>query len=99
MLNLAGSNPSPALLDELSCEKHVAPDMPPCFLWHTGEDVGVPLENSLLFASALREHQVPFEMHLCPKGGHGLGLNAPFDWGSACLRWLKELAQPGTGGA
>jgi dipeptidyl aminopeptidase/acylaminoacyl peptidase len=93
MRNLLGGTPSPALLDELSCEKHVSIGTPPCFLWHTGEDAGVPLENSLLFASALREHGVPFEMHIYPKGGHGLGLNAPFDWVSECLRWVNEIAQ------
>lgn len=92
MLNLAGGNPSPELLDELSCEKHVSIGTPPCFLWHTEEDVCVPPENSLLFASALREHGVPFEMHIYQKGRHGLGLNAPFDWSSECLRWVNEIA-------
>lgn len=28
-----------------------------------------------------------------PKGGHGLGLNTPFDWGSECLRWMNDIAQ------
>lgn len=90
MRNLAGSDASPELLDELSCEKHVSTDTPPCFLWHTGEDLGVPLENSFLFASALRAHGVPFELHLYRKGRHGLGLGAPFDWGAECLRWLRD---------
>ena len=93
MRNLAGGDASPEVLDELSCEKHVSPATPPCFLWHTGEDDGVPLENSLLFASALREHGVPFELHLYGKGKHGLGLGAPFDWGSECLRWVRDIAQ------
>ncbi len=94
ILNLAGDNPSPELLDEISCEKHVSADTPPCFLWHTGEDSGVPLENSILFASALREVRVPFELHLYQRGTHGLGLNAPFDWAPECLRWIEETAQP-----
>lgn len=53
ILNLAGSNPSPELLYQLSCEKHVSSNTPPCFLWHTGEDTVVTMENSLLFAGAL----------------------------------------------
>lgn len=93
MKNLAGDNPSAALLEELSCEKHVSPDTPPCFLWHTGEDAGVPLENSILFATALRREDVPFELHLYQKGRHGLGLEAPFDWGTDCLRWISETTQ------
>ncbi len=90
--NLAGNNPSPALLDEVSCERHVTQNTPPCFIWHTAEDRGVPVENSLMFASALRKHGVPFELHIYAKGGHGLGLKAPFAWAQDCLRWLKENA-------
>lgn len=90
MVNLTGDNPSEALLDELSCEKHVYADTPPCFIWHTGEDAGVPVENSMLFASALRRHGVPFELHVYAKGAHGLGLGSSFRWEVDCLRWLGE---------
>lgn len=93
MRNLAGESPSPALLDSLSCEKQVSDQTPPCFLWHTVEDESVPVENSLQFASALRQHQVPFELHVFPKGRHGLGLDTPFDWANACLRWIEETTQ------
>lgn len=93
--NLLGPDPDPALLESLSCENRVTPTTPPCFLWHTGEDPGVPVENSLTFASALRRNRVPFELHVYARGRHGLGLNAPFPWGEACLRWMKEtVAQP-----
>jgi len=93
MANLAGADASTGLLEELSCEKHVSAQTPPCFLWHTGEDTGVPLENSIMFANALRKNGIPFELHLYPKGAHGLGLGAPFDWGGACLRWLAETTK------
>jgi acetyl esterase/lipase len=91
--NLVGQSPSPTLLEEVSCEKHVTQNTPPCFIWHTAEDQGVLVENSMLFASALRKHGVPFELHVYTKGGHGLGLNAAFAWAHECLRWLKETAQ------
>jgi len=94
MGNLAGPDAPVELLDTLSCEKQVTEDTPPCFIWHTGEDAGVPLENSMMFASALRQCGVPFELHLYHKGRHGLGLGAPFDWGRECLRWLEETMQP-----
>lgn len=98
--NLAGNTPSPALLDELACEKQVSSHTPPCFLWHTGEDEVVPLENTFLFAEALREQRIPFEMHIYPEGRHGLGLDTPFDWGAECLRWIHATAQqPGAGDA
>lgn len=60
--------------DDVSLEKHVSPAVPPVFMWHTEEDGCVPLENSLLFALALRRHNIPFEYHVFTKGGHGLSL-------------------------
>lgn len=62
------------LLDKVSMEKLVNENTPPAFLWHTCEDGSVPVENSLLMATALRQHKIPFEMHIFPYGGHGLGL-------------------------
>jgi len=44
------------------------------FMWHTNEDTSVPAENSLLFALALRKHNIPVEYHLFEKGIHGIAL-------------------------
>lgn len=96
MRNLAGDAAKDALLEELSCEKHVTEKTPSCFLWHTVEDATVPVENSLLFASALRQQGIPFELHVYPYGAHGLGLAAPFPWGEACVRWMHETTQQPT---
>lgn len=63
-----------ALLNSMSLEKRVTKDTPKAFIWHTFADNSVPLENSLLMAEALRRSDVPFEMHIFPKGNHGLGL-------------------------
>ena len=62
------------LFEEMSLENQVNADTPKTFLWHTFEDATVPVENSLLFAQALRRKNIPVEFHLYPKGGHGLGL-------------------------
>ncbi len=93
MQNLAGENPPSDLMAELSCDKRVSARTPPCFIWHTGEDASVPLENSMLFASALRQHGIAFELHLYNKGRHGLGVDTPFNWIQECLRWIKETTQ------
>lgn len=61
-------------LERLSLEKQVSVMTPPTFLWHTYEDGSVPVENTLFFASALRKCNVPFELHIYPRGGHGLAL-------------------------
>lgn len=62
------------LIDKLSLEKRVTENTPPAFVWHTFEDGLVPVENSLYFTQAMNEKKIPFELHIYPKGGHGLSL-------------------------
>ena len=88
--NLLGQNPCPELITEWSAELRVTEKTPPCFLWHTFEDPGVPVENSMMFASALRRAGVHFELHVYEKGGHGLGLANGHPWAAECVRWLAE---------
>jgi acetyl esterase/lipase len=93
--NLLGQNPSPEDVKLLSNELQVTPNTPPCFLWTTFEDDVVPMENTMMFAEALRRNHVPFDLHVYQKGGHGMGLadKPPFDhthpWAADCLIWLK----------
>ncbi len=102
--NLLGPGASAEALEALSLELHVSAKTPPTFLWHTWADEAVPLENSLLFAGALRRAGVPFEFHVYPKGGHGLSLATGetseagrepdlhvSSWMPLCLEWLGEL--------
>lgn len=65
---------TPEMLELVSLERQVSDETPPCFLFHNFSDSGVPVDNSLKFALALSEHQVPCEMHLYPQGGHGMSL-------------------------
>ncbi len=60
------------MLEYLSLEKQVSKDTPPTFIFHTFSDDCVPVENSLMFASALKNSGVPFELHIFPNGPHGL---------------------------
>ena len=62
-------------LDTVSLEKQVNGQVPPCFIWHTGDDAVVPVENAMLFAAALRKNDVPFELHIFAEGSHGLSLS------------------------
>ncbi len=95
-LNLLGSNPPPDLVILLSDELQVKTNTPPCFLWTTFEDKTVPMENTLMFAEALRKQQVPFDLHVYQKGPHGKGLGDkppfahPLPWAGDCLYWLKQ---------
>ncbi|RXJ04343.1 alpha/beta hydrolase [Anaerobacillus alkaliphilus] len=62
------------LLSQLSLENQITKNTPPTFLWHTVEDTAVPVENSLLFANSLLKNKVPLELHIYPRGVHGLSL-------------------------
>ena len=62
------------LMEKVSLEKQVTAAVPPTFIWHTATDDLVPVENALLFVQALRQVGISFEMHIFPKGGHGLSL-------------------------
>ncbi len=92
---LLGKHPSSKLLKLLSNELQVKTNTPPCFVWCTYEDKTVPMENSLMFAEALRKKHVPFDLHIYQKGGHGMGLADkppfahPHPWAGDCLFWLK----------
>ncbi len=90
--NLLGTE----ILEKVSLEKQVTENAPPAFIWHTYTDNVVPVENSLLFASALRKHNVNCEMHIFPDGGHGLGLASELSqdsngWGvqEECKVWIR----------
>jgi acetyl esterase/lipase len=72
--NLLGDPYDPALAEQLSNEKQVTARTPPTFLFHTDDDAGVPVENSVLFFLALKKAKVPAEMHIYQKGKHGVGL-------------------------
>lgn len=92
--NLLGDKPDPELVKFLSAELQITKDTPPCFLWHTVEDKTVPVENTLMFAAALRRAGGLPSVHIYEKGAHGLGLGrlgkpAP-PWADQCIYWLQE---------
>ena len=93
--NLLGENPSQKKIDHFSNELQVTADTPPTFLVHATDDTAVPVENSLLFYSALRKNKVAVEMHIYPTGGHGfaLGLDDPqlASWTDQWIGWLSGL--------
>lgn len=92
--NLLGKDAPPELAELMSSDKQVSDQTPPTFLFHTAEDPGVPVENSLAFYAAMRKHKVPGEMHIYQFGPHGVGL-APGDpalstWKERLHDWLRN---------
>lgn len=104
MLTLNGGIDDDKGMDRFSLENFVDERTSPAFLWHTATDPVVPVENSLLFASKLAEHHVPFELHIYPEGTHGLSLanketrvnNPDYDvpyvagWIDMAIKWITE---------
>jgi acetyl esterase/lipase len=91
--NLLGPSPDPKLVELMSNERQVTKRTPPTFIFHTDDDPGVPVENSLVFYLALKKAGVPAEMHIYAHGKHGVGL-AQADpvlstWPARLADWLR----------
>lgn len=89
--NLIGKNPTQEMVDLYSNEKQVTADTPPTFIIMAQDDRTVPIENAVLFYSALIQNKVKTEMHLYQKGGHGFGIDnrqSPDKWFDWCKSWL-----------
>lgn len=89
--NLLGKDPSEALIEKYSNEKQVNEQTPPTILIHATDDGAVPVENSINYYLALKENNVPTEMHIYENGGHGFGLGrfgTHLNWPKACENWL-----------
>ena len=73
---IVGAHPSDAERLAYSVERHVDNQTPVTFLAQALDDPISPVDNSLLMFSALRQANVPAEMHVFQSGGHGWGLGA-----------------------
>ncbi len=80
-----------ALRADLKVEK----DFPPTFLAQCGDDNGSLPQGSTLLYLELINHQVPAELHIYERGGHGFGMQSrpnatgPSDWPHRAADWLR----------
>jgi acetyl esterase/lipase len=92
---LVGPGATPSVRAAQSADRHVSPRTPPAFLWHTADDAAVPVSHSLRYAAALAARGIPVELHVFPRGVHGLGLAGedPYvaRWTEHCERWLDSF--------
>ena len=91
--NLLGKNPDQDLINHFSNDLQVNKDTPPAFLVHSADDKTVPVNNSINYFIALNKFEIPAELHVYEKGGHGYGLGrgtgTETAWPEACKNWLK----------
>lgn len=89
--NLLGTAPSVDSVSFFSNELHIDGRTPPTFLVHAGDDKVVSVSNSIKFYEALSKNNVPADLHIYSKGGHGFGATPSFDeWFNRCLYWMKS---------
>ncbi len=87
--NLLGANPSKETIDLYSNELQIDSKTPPTFLAHATDDKTVDVDNSIAFYEHLRHANVPAEMHLFQKGGHGFGGQPIEMWMAPLFRWMQ----------
>lgn len=78
---------------DLSVEYLVNSDYPPTFVWTCADDDCVPPSNAVRMGEALKNANVPHELHVYPTGGHGCALafsKSAYDWSRAMLEFLKN---------
>lgn len=92
--NLLGEQASDSLIRAWSGDQLVDRMTPPTFLVHATDD-WVKVENSLLYAMALQKNEVPYALHIYPRGGHGFALKkrkgGPIEmWTNRLIEWMKD---------
>ena len=93
--NLLGKSPSKEKIRQYSNERRVTRDTPPTFIIHAADDEVVLPANSIAFYESLLKHNVPGELHIFEKGGHGFGMNNPTtkeEWMNSLKNWLVSRA-------
>ena len=91
---LLGPDADPERRAAHSADRRVSRGTPPAFVWHTADDASVPVSHALRYTAALASVGVPVELHVFPRGRHGLGLAGGLpevaQWTALCARWLAS---------
>lgn len=91
---LIGKNPSAEVVELYSNETQVTKETPPVFLVHAGDDMAVPVKNSLSYYEACQKNGVSANLVIYPKGGHGFGMNnksTKEKWMNNVKNWMDSM--------
>ncbi len=92
-MNLIGPELTNDNILKYSNELQVTEQTPPTYITSGMDDKTVDVKNSLYFAAALKQKNVPVELFLYEKGRHGYGVNnnqAKVQWIDDCMEWIKK---------
>ncbi len=90
--NLLGNNITEEQRTGYSSDEWVNIKTPPTFLVHASDDPTVQAANSIRFYEALKKAEVPAELHIYERGGHGFGLapDVQDSWIGQLELWLRR---------
>ncbi len=97
LLNGYSEEEKAELLKKLNLNEYVSEQTPPAFIWATTEDDAVPSDNALRYALALDGKGILYELHIYPRGQHGLS-TGDCEVSSTCpdrervSRWTSDCA-------
>lgn len=89
---IVGKTPSAEKLKYYSNDEQVNTQTPPAILIHAADDNAVPIKNAQVYYDALVKNNIPAEIKIYEKGGHGFGMNNPTtkdQWMQRVEKWLK----------
>ena len=86
---LLGKNPSKEVIDEFSNELQINENTPPAYITHAGDDKLVDVDNSIFYFENIRHHNIPAELHIYQKGGHGFVFRHK-GWMDPLFQWMEE---------
>lgn len=86
------------LLKTLNLDEAVSENTPPAFIWTTATDGAVPADNALRYAAALDKYGIAYELHIYPKGAHGLStgtleINGASEALARIRAWVDDCAK------
>ncbi len=94
--NLLGADAGAEAITRMSTHTRVTSVTPPLFLLHAADDTAVPVENIRLMHAAAVAADIPVELHIFEKGGHGFGMRSNAGpiaiWPELVHGWLRERA-------
>jgi acetyl esterase/lipase len=91
---LIGKTPTLDMVELYSNETQVTKDTPPVFLVHAGDDMAVPVKNSISYYEACLKNGVSASLVVYPKGGHGFGMNnktTKEKWMDNVKHWMESM--------
>jgi acetyl esterase/lipase len=86
---LLGTNPTKENIDKFSNELQVDETTPTAYITHAADDKLVDVDNSIRYFEKVRHSNVPVEMHIYPKGGHGFIFRHQ-GWMEPLFQWMKD---------